>query len=229
VERDLASTRPLSTSGPSAQSSSEPARGRHTAHEVIETGVPGLVVARAELGGSWRLVHRPSGLLVSRSITHRDPLVLVRLARRLGPLADWSRREIPVPGPALRQAVEQAAVECGVTLAPEVTLPTHRTEDRSQVAERDRELLRRVLRRIHTAVPPGMLASAIADLDPEERARLRALLTEDASWTGSVVKPLAPPRPARPEGPEEGPRTPRSGTPSARRAPSPPRPGSATG
>ncbi len=218
-------TTPMSV--PATTPSAVPVTGRHMVPEVVDTGVPGLIVARAEPGGSWRLVHEPSGRLVSRSIAHRDPLVLVRLARRLGPLADWSRREIPVPGPALRQAVERAAVESGVMLAPQATLSVPDQEEaRVKAAERDRDLLRLVLRRIHTAVPPGVLASAIADLDPGERARLRALLTEGTGGAGSVVKPLAPPRPSRPGAPEEGPRTPRSGTPPSRRAP---RPGSATG
>jgi len=216
VEGDLAA-------GPAAPAPSGPKSDR----AVVETGVPGLVMARS--GSSWRLVHRPSGLLVSRSITHGDPRVLVRLARRLAPLADWSQREIPVPGPALRQAVEQAALECEVPLVTEATSPGLDAGDRRARAERDRELLLRVLRRVHTAVPPGVLASAIADLDPEERARLRAMLTDGFSAAGSVVKPLAPPRPVRADGPEDGTRPPRSGGSPARMAPRPPRPGSATG
>lgn len=197
--------------------------------DIVETGVPGLVVARSQSTGNWRLLHRPSGLLVSRSITHADPKLLVRLAHRLGPLADWSRREIPVPGPALRQAVEQAARECELSLAPEITSPGLSPEERLAQAERDRELLRRVLRRVHTAVPPGMLAAAIADLDPDERARLRAMLTDGTPAAGSVVKPLAPSRPVGAESPENGPRPPRTGASPARRAPGAPRPGSATG
>jgi len=196
---------------------------------MVETGVPGLVVARSSSTAPWRLVHRPSGLLVSRSITHEDPGVLVELAGRLGPLADWSRREIPVPGPALRHAVEQAARESGVSLAPEVTAPGLSAEERLARAERDRELLRRVLRRVHTAVPPGTLASAIADLDPEERDRLRAMLTDGSTAAGSVVKPLAPPRSARGEAPEDGSRPSRSSSSPTRRAPGSPHPGSAAG
>lgn len=219
MEGDLAPD-PVSPAGPS---------GPVADPDVVATGVPGLVVARRTPTAPWRLVHRPSGLLVSRSITHEDPRVLVRLARRLGPLADWSRRDIPVPGPALRQAVEQAALQCEVSLAPEVTAPGLSPEERLARAERDRELLRRVLRRVHTAVPPGTLASAIADLDPEERDRLRAMLTDGSPAVGSVVKPLAPHRPARGEAPEEGNRPPRPGSSPARRAPGPARPGSATG
>lgn len=196
---------------------------------VVATGVPGLVVARSSPTAPWRIVHGPSGLLVSRSITHEDPQVLVRLARQLGPLADWSRLAIPVPGPVLRQAVEQAARNCGVALAPEVTAPGLSPEQRLARAEADRELLRRVLRRVHTAVPPGMLASAIADLDPDERDRLRAMLTEGSSAPGSVVKPLSPPRPARAEVPEDGVRPARPPSAPARRIPGPARPGSATG
>jgi hypothetical protein len=131
---------------------------------------------------------------------HANPQPLVRLARLLGPLADWSAAELAVAGPVLRHAIEEGAAKCGLPLpAADGQSPPAPSND-------DRELLLRVLRRVHTAVPPGTLASAIADLGPEERSRLRALLTDEPSTTGAVVRPLSPspagrPGAAEPSGP----------------------------
>lgn len=176
------------------------------AADVIETGVPGLDVARSEPGAPWRLIHRATGVLLSRVAVHSNPQPLVRLARLLGPLTDWSRTELSVAGPVLRHAIEEGAAKAG--------LPLHAAHDgRSSTARPldDRELLLRVLRRVHTAVAPGTFASAIADLSSEERARLRAMLTDEPSTTGAVVRPL-PPSPASRPGAEEPPGPSRSGS-----------------
>ena len=197
----------------------------------VNTGVAGLVLVRTAPGGQWRLVHEVTGLLVSRSAVSDDTQDLTRLAYELGPLADWTQRELPLPGPALRQAVESAARRCGLPLGVVSTEPVPTTvsnEDPAtagveaqstlEATRRDLELVSRVLRLVHTSVPPGVLASAIADLDASQRARLRELLTAGATRTRSdaVIQSIASPAPARP-----GVR----GAPPPRRS----RPGSATG
>ncbi|MDE3086204.1 MAG: hypothetical protein KGJ77_05500, partial [Acidobacteriota bacterium] len=75
--------------------------------DVVESGVAGLVLTKTGPEGSWRLVHAPTGRVVSRAAVHADPQVLIRLAGSLASLADWSRRDIPVPGPVLRQTIEE--------------------------------------------------------------------------------------------------------------------------
>jgi hypothetical protein len=204
----------------------------------VDTGVAGLVLVRTAPGGQWRLVHEVTGLLVSRSAVSDDTQDLRRLAYELGPLADWTQRELPLPGPALRQAVETAARRCGLPLGAvstepvpatvsseepqtaRVELPTTGVEPQSQLeaAQRDLELVSRVLRLVHTSVPPGILASAIADLDASQRARLRELLTAGDTGTRSdaVIQSIPSSPPTRPAV---------RGTPPPRRN----RPGSATG
>jgi len=197
----------------------------------VDTGVAGLVLVRTAPGGQWRLVHEVTGLLVSRSAVSDDTQDLRRLAYELGPLADWTQRELPIPGPALRQAVESAARRCGLPLGAVSTEPvpatvsneqpaTARVEPESELeaARRDLDLVSRVLRLVHTSVPPGILASAIADLDASERARLRELLTAGGAGTRSdaVIQSIPSPAPTRPAV---------RGTPPPRRS----RPGSATG
>jgi hypothetical protein len=178
----------------------------------VDSGIAGLVLVRTGTGGQWRLVHQPTGLLVSRSAVSHDPQVLRRLAYELGPLADWTRRELPLPGPALRQAVEAAATRCGLALGAVNSTSTpavpgdHRPEPGRHAAaahealQRDLELVSRVLRRVHTSVPPGVLASAIADLGATERARLREVLTAGTpeARSDAVVHPMASPSPPRP-------------------------------
>ena len=153
--------------------------------DVVESGVAGLVLTRTGQG-SWRLVHAPTGRPVSRSAVHADPQVLVRLAGSLASLADWSRRDIPVPGPLLRQTIE-AVVGPPPERLDAAPVPGPDT------AEADRALLAKVLRRVHTAVAPGVFATAIADLDAEQRARLRALLTDAGPRSGAVVRSLPQP------------------------------------
>jgi len=160
----------------------------------IETGVPGLLLVRSLAGGDWRLVHQASGMLLSRAAVSVDPSPLVRLAERLAGLADWTKPEIPVAGPALRKAIEDNAADIGLSLAS--VAPSR--GDAQWQPERERDLVLLVLRRIHTAVPPGMLASAIADLDPQERAHLRAMLTAQDEASSAVVRPL-PSRQKRPD------------------------------
>lgn len=184
--------------------------------DVVESGVAGLVLTKTGPEGSWRLVHAPTGRVVSRAAVHADPQVLVRLAGSLASLADWSRRDIPVPGPVLRQAIEAVVgpVEPPASAPPAAT------------ADADRELLAEVLRRVHTAVAPGVFAAAIAELDAEERARLRELLTDAGPPSRVVVRPLPS---AGPDGaPRALPGT--GGARTGRRASGPSRPrGSATG
>ena len=170
--------------------------------DAVESGVAGLVLTKTGPEGSWRLVHAPTGRVVSRAAVHADPQVLIRLAGSLASLADWSRRDIPVPGPILRQTIEAV-----VGPIP----PPPPTEHDAPTADADRELLATVLRRVHTAVTPAVFASAIADLDAEDRARLRALLTDAGGRSGAVVRPLPAPadgqrRPAvaRPPATDEG-------------------------
>ncbi len=161
--------------------------------EALDSGVPGLVLAHGPTSEGWVLVHTASGLTVSRSAKHHDPDVLVALARRLAPLADWTEGAIPIPGPVLRREIDQVIKEAG--LAP---LPRSRMSDRPVWStEQDRDLLARVLRVVHTTVPPGMFAKAIEGLDAEERAHLRALLTDELTDSGAVVQslPAGEPRP----------------------------------
>ncbi|HML01087.1 MAG TPA: hypothetical protein VK428_12935 [Acidimicrobiales bacterium] len=169
--------------------------------DVLETGVNGLVLTRAA-GGQWRLVHKGTGLMVSRSAVSEDRRALLRLAQQLAPLADWSGSELSLPGPLLRQAVEEAATRSGLILAaavhpssvhpdgaPTTTMPIGSAPSGPSSSEDDLELLRRVLRLVHAAVAPGVFASAIAELDGPERARLRELLLEGTAH--GVVKPLS--------------------------------------
>lgn len=182
----------------------EPLPSKRPAADVIETGVPGLDVVRNEPGAPWRLVHRSTGVLLSRVAVHSNPQPLVRLARLLAPLANWTTAELAVAGPVLRHAIEEGAAKCGLPLAADAPSSSAPPAD-------DRELLLRVLRRVHTAVAPGTFASAIADLGPSERARLRALLTDEPSITSAVVRPLPPSSAGRP-GASEQPGSSRSGS-----------------
>jgi hypothetical protein len=154
--------------------------------EAIDSGVPGLVLAKTAGSEHWVLVHTASGLAVSRSAKHGDREVLTALAQRLAPLADWTRRAIPVPGPVLRREIDLVVEEVGLP-TPSRSFP--RT-GRTWSAEQDRALLTRVLRRVHTSMPAGTFADAIGDLDTEERAHLRALLTDQPGETGAVLQSL---------------------------------------
>lgn len=191
----------------------------------LDSGVAGLALVGTPDGGLWRLIHVASGRIVSRSAHHPDPEILRKLAHRLAALADWTQRDIHVPGPLLRQEIEAAVGQLGLTTeegahagaaatpatAPGPHLPSPspsasrhgpdpamappanqvvELQDRLRGAERERALLRRILRRVHTSVPPGTFAEAIRDLDSEERALLRALITDGASDSTAVVQPL---------------------------------------
>lgn len=154
--------------------------------EALDSGVPGLALAHPPTLDGWVLMHRASGLAVSRSAKHHDPEVLVALAQRLASLADWTQAAIPIPGPVLRREIDQVVEEAG--LVP-ISRP-EASDDRPWSTEQDRDLLSRVLRRVHTAMSPGMFANAIGDLDTEERAHLRALLTDQPEDAGAVVQSL---------------------------------------
>ena len=154
--------------------------------EALESGVPGLVLARPPSSGHWVLVHAASGLAVSRSAKSDEPEALLVLAGHLGPLADWTRPGISVPGPVLRREVDRALGESG--LAGPSRTPTG--EPPASSIEQDRELLIGVLREVHRAVPPGVFAKAIEDLDANQRAQLRVLLVDEPADTGAVVQSL---------------------------------------
>jgi hypothetical protein len=188
--------------------------------DVVESGVAGLVLTRTGPEGSWRLVHAPTGRVVSRAAIHPDPQVLIRLAGSLASLADWSRRDIPVPGPVLRQTIEAV-----VGPSPPPVPAESEGAPGPATADADRELLAKVLRRVHTAVTPALFASAIADLGAEERARLRALLTDAGGRSGAVVRPLPPPTDGQRRSPATRPGDAEDGSP----PPAPGRSGSATG
>jgi hypothetical protein len=153
--------------------------------EALETGVPGLMLASPPTSDGWALVHVASGLAVSRSARGPDPEVLATLARRLAPLADWTQVAIPIPGPVLRREIDRVVEETGLALA-------HRTssDDPIWTTEQDRDLLAMVLRNVHTAVPPRTFAKAIGELNAEERAHLRSLLTDQPADAGGVVQSL---------------------------------------
>jgi hypothetical protein len=153
--------------------------------EAIESGVPGLALALPPSSERWVLVHVPSGLAVSRAAKHHDPEVLVELASRLAPLADWSQAALAVPGPVLRREVDRALADSGLEAASRTTPG----EPQGWSTERERDLLVTVLRRAHTAIAPGDFATVIEDLDAEERAQLRALLTDEPT-TGAVLQSL---------------------------------------
>ena len=63
-------------------------------------------------------------------------------------------------------------------------------QSRLRSTERERALLRRILRRVHTSVPPGTFADAIRDLDAEERALLGTLITDGSSDSTAVVRSM---------------------------------------
>jgi hypothetical protein len=153
--------------------------------EALESGVPGLALALPPSAERWVLVHVPSGLAVSRAAKHHHPEVLVELAGRLAPLADWSQATLAVPGPVLRREVDRALADSGLAAAPRAAPG----ESQEWSSNRERDLLVTVLRRAHTAVAPGAFAKVIEDLDAEERAHLRALLTNEPT-TGVVLQSL---------------------------------------
>ena len=171
--------------------------------EALETGVPGLVLALPPTSVRWVLLHAASGLAVSRSAKHHDPQVLMALAARLARLADWTQPAIPVPGPVFRREVDRALSEAGLSRAPR----TSTSEERRWSGQEERELLVRVLRDLHTAVPPGVFAKTIGDLDAGERAHLRALLTDQPTDTGAVVQSLQAGETEPPAAPQPVPRS----------------------
>jgi len=154
--------------------------------EALESGVPGLFLGRPRTSDRWVLVHAASGLAVSRATKHRDPEVLVTVARCLAPLTDWTQPVVPIPRSALCREVDAALLMAG--LSP----PCRPTEGdgRGWPTEQDRALLLRVLRNVHAAAPPALFAKAIGDLDADERAHLRALLTDQPAGNGAVVPSL---------------------------------------
>ncbi len=232
------------------------AEGQAVDAATLDSGVPGLSLVGPPVSEGWRLIHVASGRIVSRSAQHPDPDVLRKLAHRLAAFADWTERDVRVPGPVLRREIEAAAVQLGlgpeppaapshpgagsksdaagpaesadsaetttaeasawappsefpaVPATPAATAgsddgrphavsvgarPTDEAAElrhRLSVAERERALLRRILRRVHTAVAPGTFADAIRDLDAEERALLGSLITDGASDATGVVRAL---------------------------------------
>jgi len=165
--------------------------------EAVASGIAGLVLAPASAPGWWVLVHAASGRTVSRSARHCDPEVLRGLAQRLAPLTDWTQRTIAVPGPVLRREVDLALEKTGMSM------PNRSTAGpvRPWTAEEDRALLTRVVRKVHTAMPAGMFADAIGDLDTAQRAHLRALLIDEGADTGAVLTSLPTGGAQPPEGP----------------------------
>ncbi len=225
----------------------------------LDSGVSGLALVGAPASEGWRLIHIASGRIVSRSAQHPDPDVLRKLAHRLAAFADWTERDVRVPGPVLRREIEAAAVQLGLSSEPAAP-PSHRVagpkdagaesavsspsaesaepmtaeasawappsefpsvptapvtttgsangkvraasngavstdeaaelRHRLTITERERALLRRILRRVHTSVAPGTFADAIRDLDAEERALLGSLITDGASDATGVVRAL---------------------------------------
>jgi hypothetical protein len=164
--------------------------------EALESGAPGLVVARSPTSDVWVVVHTASGLVVSRSANHHDPEVLMTLVERLAPLADWTQRAIPVPGPVLRAAVDRAIQETGLSRQS----GTRSVGGQRRSSEQDRDLLARVLRTLQAAVSPAAFAKAIAELDAQERARLSALLAEQVVDSSGVVTSLLEAEPRRSAG-----------------------------
>jgi len=95
--------------------------------------------------------------------------------------------EVPAPGGAKTPA---GAKTDGPSVSPRRHDQVEELKSRLRSTERERALLRRILRRVHTAVPPGTFADAIRDLDGEERALLVTLITDGASDSTAVVRSL---------------------------------------
>jgi hypothetical protein len=171
----------------------------------LETRVPGLAVERARRRPVWRLVHAPTGRVLSRSAEHTDPALLHDLASRVADLAPWTESELPVPGPRLRADLTRAIGEwreangldqpTSEAVAPEaVTGVVPASPSRwAPVATADVDALRRLVRHLYDAVPPGRLGATVRDLDPSDRELLLWMVsaTDDGENTG-VVQAIRP-------------------------------------
>lgn len=60
-----------------------------TTVEAVNTPVPGLLLCREPGQDGWQVFHAATGLLLHRPTVHFPDGAALRLARRLGTLADW--------------------------------------------------------------------------------------------------------------------------------------------
>jgi hypothetical protein len=175
----------------------------------LETRVPGLAVERARRRPVWRLVHAPTGRVLSRSAEHADPALLHDLASRVADLAPWVESELSVPGPRLRADLTRVIGEWrhdhGLDhRAAPPSEPTGRTpavpvspSRWTPAAPTDLEALRRLVRHLYEAVPPGRLGATVRDLALADRDVLLGLVTatDDGDITGVVqaIRPVTEP------------------------------------
>jgi hypothetical protein len=191
-----------------------------SAGEVVEaewtpSGVPGLALVGQPVTTQCRLVHMASGRAVSRSAEHPDPDAVRDLARRIGPLADWTDRNVAVSVPRLRQALDQAITAWQAAYpvpgqqrsweaAPTAQKSALETlADRFREVEQERLLLRRIVRRLYDAMAPGAFADALAGMSQADREFVRSLVhddeTRDATGVVQAIRrpgDLPGPRPA---------------------------------
>jgi hypothetical protein len=159
----------------------------------LDTPVPGLALLRAPDDGQWRLVHAATGRLLSRSSVHRQPDALYDLASQVAELTDWTNVELSAPGPRLRAELSRVVDEWrarqgaerpsdGPPSAPVVA----RSWGRSIGKQFDQiEGLRRLVRHLYGAVPPGRLSATVRSLaQGEQELLLEVVANDDDEVTG---------------------------------------------
>jgi hypothetical protein len=218
--------------------------GKVVEAEWSPSDVPGLALVGRPVTSRWRLVHIASGRAVSRSAEHSDPEAVRSLAKAIAHLADWTKPDVAIALPRLRDeldrilgewrashpdsqheeppAVRTVAAQSSVatTQMPNADYGSDRALEelekvlsRLRSADRERVLLREVVRRLHASLPPGMFTEGLVNLSDEDRALVRHLVSErersDVTavvqairGTGTTARTPASPRgPARPRPP----------------------------
>ncbi len=150
-------------------------------------------------------MHERSGRPLSRSAVHADPEALHDLASRVAGLAVWTDEELAVPGPRLRAELARAVGEWrdaqGVDARSEVidALPPPAAALRSAPIRRptldqdDPDRLRRLIRHLYGAIPPGLLGATVREIDVRDRDVLLAVLAEEnGDDTTGVIQAIRP-------------------------------------
>ncbi len=173
--------------------------GKVVEAEWLPTDVPGLALAGKPVSNGWRLVHIASGRAVSRSAEHPDPEVVKELAKRVADLADWTSATVAASVPRLREQLDEVldAWHADHPAKPvrRATPPESPIDDlerlvaRVRASERERIVLREVLRKVEEKLPPAAFAEVLASLDDSERDLVRSILPRVAA------KPAEDPRP----------------------------------
>lgn len=175
-----------------------------TAGKVVEaewqpTDVPGLALAGKPVSNGWRLVHIASGRAVSRSAEHPNPEVVKELATRIGDLADWTSASVAASVPRLREQLDEVLdawhAEHPVkpvrrAMPPEAPLnDLEQLIARVRASERERTVLRELLRKVQEKVPPAAFAEALASLDDSERDLVRSIVPRAAALPAEDRRP----------------------------------------